>query len=127
MKILVIQLARFGDIYQTWPTLKGLKRLYPESEITFLVREKFAAATEGVSSFVKVVTFATAHILAPVLFDAQGESEAAKRLDAFIASPRPIRSDYQSDLLSFQQLLNRHTLKRANVDSRIYAYFRRAP
>lgn len=84
MKILVIQLARFGDIYQTWPTLKGLKRLYPDAEITFLVREKFAAATEGLSSIVKVVTFETAHILAPVLFDAQGETEAAKRLDAFV-------------------------------------------
>lgn len=118
MKILVIQLARFGDIYQTWPTLKGLKRLYPESEITFLVREKFAAATEGVSSFVKVVTFATAHILAPVLFDAQGESEAAKRLDAFIADHQgqydqiinltfsPF-SSYLTDTLSSEQTLIR--------------------
>lgn len=86
MKILVIQLARFGDIYQTWPTLKGLKRLYPDSDITFLVREKFVAATEGLSSIAKVVTFDTAHILSPVLFEAAGENEASSRLEKFLGA-----------------------------------------
>ena len=47
MKILIIQLARLGDIYQSWPTLKAVKRANPGAEIHFLTRSKFAAAAPG--------------------------------------------------------------------------------
>ena len=44
MKILVIQLARLGDIYQTWPALRALKRTHPGAEIHLLTRAKFSKA-----------------------------------------------------------------------------------
>ncbi|OYZ23773.1 MAG: hypothetical protein B7Y39_03365 [Bdellovibrio sp. 28-41-41] len=47
MKILIIQLARLGDIYMSWPIARAMKRKYPEAEIHFLVRERFASALEG--------------------------------------------------------------------------------
>ena len=49
MRILVLQLARFGDIFQTWPTLKALRRQHPESEIHFLVRSRFSEAASGLT------------------------------------------------------------------------------
>lgn len=42
MKILVLQLARLGDIYQSWPTLNALKR--QGSEVHLLTRSSFAQA-----------------------------------------------------------------------------------
>ena len=68
MKILVIQLARFGDIYLTWPTLRALHRTYPEAEIHFLVREKFNFATDGLQN-VQVHALPTPKILGPMLND----------------------------------------------------------
>lgn len=47
MRILVLQLARFGDIYQSWPALKALQRSFPGCELHVLVRESFKAALEG--------------------------------------------------------------------------------
>lgn len=42
MKTLVIQLARLGDIYQSWPTLKALKN--DGQEVHLLTRSSFAQA-----------------------------------------------------------------------------------
>ncbi len=47
MKILIVQLARLGDIYMSWPIARALKRRNPDAEIHFLVRERFAGALEG--------------------------------------------------------------------------------
>lgn len=47
MKILILELARLGDIYQTWPALRGLRRLYPDAEIHVLTRARFQSAFEG--------------------------------------------------------------------------------
>ena len=63
MKILVIQLARLGDIYQTWPSVFALKRKYPEAKIDLLVRERFAAATHGLSAVDEVVHFPSREVL----------------------------------------------------------------
>lgn len=38
MKILVIQLSRFGDAIQTMPMLRALRRRYPEATVTVLAR-----------------------------------------------------------------------------------------
>lgn len=47
MKILIIQLARFGDIYMSWPIARALKRKHPEADLHFLVRDRFASALDG--------------------------------------------------------------------------------
>ncbi len=47
MKILIISLARIGDIYQSWPALRAFARLHPAAEIHFLTRKKFQGAFAG--------------------------------------------------------------------------------
>ncbi len=85
MATLVIQLARFGDIYQTLPTLKALRRTQPDGEIHLLVRERFAEAAEDVARDLDVHLhkFPTAKILKPIFID-KGESEALAELEAFL-------------------------------------------
>ncbi len=85
MKILIIQLARFGDIYQTLPVIKSLKRQYKDSEITLLVREKFQDATHELKGVVNLKTLETSHILSPIIFQAKGEEESLKRMDKFVS------------------------------------------
>ncbi len=84
MKILVLQLARCGDIYQTWPVLRALKRQHPDAELTFLVREKYAEAADGCEAVDRLVKLPTKDILAPFFFSQNAESKALVALDAFI-------------------------------------------
>lgn len=67
MKILVIQLARLGDIYMSWPTVRALKKHYKGADIHMLVRPRFAAACEGLESIEKVKLFPTQDILSPLV------------------------------------------------------------
>ncbi len=67
MKILVIQLARLGDIYMSWPTVRALKRSHPEAQIHMLVRSRFSGATIGLESVDQVKIFPTPQILDPVV------------------------------------------------------------
>lgn len=53
MKILVVQLARLGDIYQTWPTLLALSR-QQGNEVHCLVRSRFVAATKGLPEKIQI-------------------------------------------------------------------------
>ena len=78
MRILVLQLARFGDIYLTWPSLRALQR--QGHEVHLLVRERFQAATLGLSG-VTVHVLPTASILEPIL-STGSDSEALARLAA---------------------------------------------
>ncbi len=65
MKILVLQLARLGDIFQTWPTLHALNR--QGAEVHMLVRPRFRAAASECDGLVKIHEFDTERILAPAL------------------------------------------------------------
>lgn len=69
MKILVLQLARLGDIYQTWPTLNSILRNNSDAEVHLVVRERFAAACEGLDPRVKLHVLKTASLLEPVYSD----------------------------------------------------------
>ena len=69
MKILVLQLARLGDIFQTWPTLHALKR--QGAEIHVLVRPRFRAAAEGCDAIQTIHEFETDSILSPILNDSR--------------------------------------------------------
>ena len=82
MRILVLQLARFGDIYQSWPTLRALHRKYPHAEVHVLVRSKFRAALDGLGH-VTVHTLPTQEILQPVL-DSVDVEQAHERLKTFL-------------------------------------------
>jgi heptosyltransferase-1 len=47
MKILIIKLSAIGDVVQTLPALEAIKKLYPDSEITWVVEEAAAGILEG--------------------------------------------------------------------------------
>jgi lipopolysaccharide heptosyltransferase I len=47
MKILFIKLSAIGDVVQTLPALEAIKKLYPDSKITWVVEEAAAGILEG--------------------------------------------------------------------------------
>jgi heptosyltransferase-1 len=47
MKILFIKLSAIGDVVQTLPALEAIKKLYPDSEITWIVEEAAAGILDG--------------------------------------------------------------------------------
>lgn len=86
MRILVLQLARLGDVYLTWPVLRALRRQYPQAQIQLMVRERFVAATQGLERIVDdVVVLPTRDFLEPVLTD-QPLNVAAENLQSWIES-----------------------------------------
>jgi len=46
MKILIIKLSAIGDVVQTLPALEAIKKLYPDSAITWIVEEAAAGILE---------------------------------------------------------------------------------
>ncbi|HUI46156.1 MAG TPA: lipopolysaccharide heptosyltransferase II [Nitrospirota bacterium] len=47
MKILIVKLSAIGDVVQTLPALEALKKIYPDSEITWVVEEASSGILEG--------------------------------------------------------------------------------
>lgn len=89
MKILVIQLARLGDILQTWPTLRAIRRQNPEAEIHFMVRPKFKEAAIHCEAIDKIIDFDSKKMLAPCFSDQENElvlQESIDQVDALMAS-----------------------------------------
>lgn len=93
MKILAIQLARFGDIYMNWPALRALKRSVPNAEIHFLTRAKFAAASEGLECISKHHHLVTESILEPII-ETQDVQGSLNNLDSFSAALRSENFDW---------------------------------
>lgn len=69
MKILILQLARLGDIYQTWPILRALRRTHPHAQIEVLTRPRFAAAYDGLEVISKRRVLPTTEMMTPLLED----------------------------------------------------------
>lgn len=65
MKVLVLQLARLGDIFQTWPTFRAMERAGQEVQV--LARTRFLEALTGLSAVKKVHAFDTKQLLEPLL------------------------------------------------------------
>lgn len=86
MKILILQLARFGDIYSTWLALHALKRQYPEAQIHLLVRSRFKHATTDLTSIDCVHTLETAQILEPCIESQEGFKESLEKVAEFVSS-----------------------------------------
>lgn len=80
MKILIIQLARLGDIYMSWPTVRALKRMYPDSHIDLLVRSRFKGATIGLNEADRVLELNTQHILESLFEDKANLDPALEKL-----------------------------------------------
>ncbi|WP_413290068.1 glycosyltransferase family 9 protein [Bdellovibrio sp. HCB337] len=84
MKILVLQLARLGDIYMTWPALRAIKRMHPNCELHFLTRSKFGAATEGLKVVDHHLQMPTKFFLEPLIQPTLDLEDAMKRLGTFV-------------------------------------------
>ena len=55
-RVLVIRLSSFGDVVLTYNFLKELRKAYPESEIHFLVKQKYKQLLEVVPYINKIIT-----------------------------------------------------------------------
>lgn len=84
MKILVIQLARFGDILMTWPQIRALKRLHPEATIDILVRPRFKPACQRLQEIHRVIDFPVTNIFEPLLEEPLKLEESLDVIDGLI-------------------------------------------
>ncbi|MCX7977516.1 MAG: glycosyltransferase family 9 protein [Bdellovibrionaceae bacterium] len=81
MKILVLQLARLGDIFISWPALRALRRSYPDAQIDLMVRPRFEGAAQGLEAVTNILTLPTAWILEPLVSEVADDSLSLRRLD----------------------------------------------
>lgn len=81
MKVLILQLARLGDVVQSWPTLRAIKRNCPEAQIDFVVRSKFKAAAEHCESIDRIIEFDTQSILGPCFSEREPDYVLQTSLD----------------------------------------------
>lgn len=89
MRILIIQLARLGDLYMSWPIVRAIRRQYPDAKIELLIRPLFKAATEGLTEIDVVHELPTQTILAPFFEDEPGAlTESVDEVARFISSTR---------------------------------------
>jgi ADP-heptose:LPS heptosyltransferase len=94
MKILVLELARLGDIFQTWPALRALKRKHPEAEVHVLTRERYQAALDGLDVVDQVHLLETKNIFEP-LFQQKPDVEASyKRISQKIDDLKEMQFDW---------------------------------
>ncbi len=124
MKILVIQLARLGDIYQTWPVIRALKRLHGEGVlIDLLTRERFAGATLGLSEVNQVYSLDSKAILSPVICDEPRVQEAVDQISSFALSLR--NNNYNRIInLSFSSFSSYLTEAICSAQTRVNGYSR---
>jgi ADP-heptose:LPS heptosyltransferase len=84
IRCLIIQLTRLGDTLQSLMALRAAQQLYPQLEIHFVVRERFAEAAKRVPWLKNVVTFPSDEILTPVLNGSGSEKEALQKIAGWV-------------------------------------------
>lgn len=81
MKILIVQLARLGDIYMSWPIARALKRKDSENAVHFLVRERFQSALDGLEANDKTIPFRTQAIFEDAIHNDEPTFELERQLE----------------------------------------------
>lgn len=94
LRVLVIQLARLGDTLQSLMALRAAKQLYPQLEIHFIARERFAAAAKRVPWIDSVIPLPTDSLLAPILLGQKKEIQGLPDLARWIAPLVSVPWDY---------------------------------
>lgn len=124
MKTLILQLARLGDIYQTWPVLRALKRgAQAGDEFHFMTRDSFKAATEGLSEIDRLWTLDTKNVLEPVIRDRPEIKESLERLRAVVTAMKAENFDRIINL-SYSPFSSRLTAAIAGPDTKVCGYSR---
>lgn len=93
MKILVVQLARLGDIYQCWPIVRAIRRQNPGAELHLLVRKRFASALDGIGVDCKIHHMNSAEILEPIIGSNNDHQQALERISLWTDSLRGFKFD----------------------------------
>lgn len=93
MKILVVQLARLGDIYQCWPIVRAIRRQIPGAEIHLLVRKRFASALDGIGVDCRIHQMNSAEILEPIFGLNNDHQQALDRISLWTDSLRDFHFD----------------------------------
>lgn len=94
MKILVIQLARLGDILMTWPQVRALRELHPHAQIDILVRPRFRGATVGLTELNTVIDFPVNDIFEPLFQEPINIDESMSAVDSLIEKLRSENYDW---------------------------------
>lgn len=97
-KILVLELARLGDIYQTWPALRALHRQRPNDEIHILTRPRFSSALEGIGIPYTSKILHVSHLLEPVIDTRSDIKEAYDRMNTFVDE---LRAENYDEIINF--------------------------
>lgn len=121
MKILVLQLARLGDIFMTWPSIRALHRKYPNAEIHVLCRKKYAAALNGLKVVSKVKNLPTQEIVANLTSLKKTSSEDV--LNIFLNELKEEKYDLVVNF-SFSPLSSRLTYFLASETTKTIGYTR---
>lgn len=94
MKILVLELARLGDIYQSWPALRALKRTQPQARITVLTRERYKAALDGLSVVDSTRILPSQDFIRPMLEPGFDIQSAHEKVGEFVQELRNEKFDW---------------------------------
>lgn len=118
MKILILQLARLGDIYLTWPVVRAIKRINPAAEVHMLVRQRFEGATVGLSELDHIHVLPNREILEPLAVERPDLEASCCRLENFLDSLQSYQFDEVINL-SFSPLSSylTHTMESWGVRS----------
>jgi len=103
--------------------LRAAKQLYPNLEITFVARERFAAAAKRVPWIHEVITFPSDELLGPVLRNRASQEEALGDLAGWIAPL--VKSPW--DFLLNWSYSNSSSYLTALIPSRVKLGFSRRP
>lgn len=90
VRLLVIQMARLGDTLQTLMALRAAKQLYPQLEIHFVARERFAVAAKRVPWIKQVIALPTESLLGPIMRGEKSERETLPEVAKWLS---PLVSD----------------------------------
>lgn len=126
MKILVLQLARLGDVYQSWPALRALRRKHPEAQIDVVTRERFALAWEGLTAVDNVNLLPVAKLLEKLLATPNSEQGAEKGIVGLREFLQPLREEKYTWIinLSFSPLSSHLTHALADSNAKVSGYSR---
>ena len=124
MRILIVKLSAIGDVVHSLPVLSGLRRMYPESEIHWLVEEGAAGLLENHPQLDRVLVSRRKNWLKRLK---KGEPGAFREMTAFIREFRSREYDLVIDLQnlaksSFWVLLARSGRKLGFWGTAEYAY-----
>lgn len=88
-RILVLQLCRLGDIVQTTPMLRGLRRLAPAAHVTLVVHDLFAGAPVPPALYDRLVPFPYSAMAEALSRDEGSWPAQVERIRAFVRDLGP--------------------------------------